>query len=100
MRAMFPARSISRARSDRSSECVEVVRCDDLGDLVRVDARVRREVAGSGEVLRLPIPPRQRLVGDALDERLQEPVLAALGREGVRVEVEELLADEVVEKRP
>ena len=72
---------------------------DDLGDLVRIDARVLGKVGRGGEMLRLPISPRERLVGDSLDERLQEPVLAALRRERIVVEVQELLADEVVEKR-
>ena len=60
-----------------------------------LDARYR----GGGEVLRLAVAARQRLVRDALDERLDEPVLAALGRARVGVQHEHLLARERREHR-
>ena len=73
---------------------VEVVRCDHLGDLVRVDARIRREVLGCREMTNASIAARDRLVGHALDECLQEPELSAFGGEGICVHGEQLLAHE------
>jgi hypothetical protein len=37
-------------------------------------------------VLHLPVPPGERLIGDALHEGLEEPVLATLGRAGIGLE--------------
>jgi hypothetical protein len=73
---------------------IQEVSGDDLGDLVRVDAGVSREVRRGGEVLRLPITSAERLVRDPLHERLQEAVLASLGRAGIGVEHEHLLPHE------
>ena len=78
---------------------IEQVRGDHLRDLVGVDARLPREVRGRGEVLRLAVAPAQRLVRDALDEGLDESVLAALGRARIGVEDEHLLAHERGEQR-
>ena len=58
---------------------VEVVRCDHLCDLVGVEAGVVGEVARRGEMARASVAPGDGLVGDALDERLEEAELAALG---------------------
>jgi hypothetical protein len=74
---------------------VEVVRRDHLGDLVGVQAGLLREVARGGEVLRLAVAAGEGLVGDALDECLEEPVLAPLGGAGVRVEEEKPLRTRV-----
>jgi hypothetical protein len=46
-----------------------------------------------------PLAPRQRLVCDPLDERLEKPVLAALRRTRVGVDGEELLANERFQHR-
>ena len=47
----------------------------------------------------LPLPTRQRVVGDPPDEVLEESVLAVLRRPGVGVEREHLLAHERREER-
>ena len=74
--------------------CVEVVHGDHLGDLVRIDAGLGGEEGGDGQVAGPPVAPRDRLVRDALDERLQEAELSALGRERVGLDGEQLLAHE------
>ena len=60
-------------------ECVEVVSGDHLRDLVGLDPRLLREIDGGAQVLRLPVVSRKGLVGDPLDQRLEEAVLPALG---------------------
>ena len=52
----------------------------------------RLEVAGGREVPRAAVAPGERPVGDLADKRLHEPVLAALGRPRVDLEVEQLAA--------
>ena len=52
------------------------------------------EEAGRRQMARPAVAPRDRLVGDALDERLQEAELAPLGRERIGLDREQLLADE------
>ncbi len=59
---------------------VEVMGGDDIDDLVLLGAPGRRERnVGGSEVLGLALLLRDRLVGDVLDDVLQERVLAALG---------------------
>ena len=78
---------VARVRLDRArvrvvrlgAVGVEQVRGDHLGDLVGVDPGALRQVARRREVLRLAIAARERLVGDTLDQRLDEAVLPALG---------------------
>ncbi len=62
---------------------VEVVRRDHLGDLVGIDPGIGCQEACRREVARPAVAPRDRLVGDALDERLQEAELPALRRERI-----------------
>src|SRR5450759_590257 len=57
------------------------------------------EEAGGSEMAGLSVAPCERVVGDLADERLDESVLAALGRAGVGLEREELAADEGAEAR-
>ena len=54
---------------------------------------------GGGEVPRLPLALRERLVGDVADEVLEEAVLAVLGRARIGLDAEDLLADERGEQR-
>ena len=58
---------------------VEVMRRDDLGDLVVLGAPGGREELRGREVLGLALPPGDRLVGDAPHDVLEERVLPALG---------------------
>ena len=67
---------------------------DDLDDLLLGDAEARLEVSGGGQVAALPVAARERLVGDAADEVLEEAVLAALGGARVGLDAEHLLANE------
>ena len=64
-----------------------VMRGDHLGDLIRVEPRVALQVRRGREMPSLALPSRQRVVGDALDERLEEAVLAALRRARVGLDV-------------
>src|SRR5215208_4225109 len=73
---------------------VEIVRGDDLDCLVLVRARKREQELSRREVLRLALPPRDRLVGHPLDEVLNERVLAVLRRARIRLDREQLLAHE------
>ena len=50
------------------------------------------EVAGGGEVPRPAVAEAQRGVGDLADERLDERVLAALGRARVDLDVDQVAA--------
>ena len=50
-------------------------------------------------MLRLALLLRERLVGDALHEVLQEPVLPAFGGSGIRLYLQDLLAHERGEQR-
>ena len=54
---------------------------------------------GGGEVAGAALLPRERLVGDVPDQVLEEAVLAVLGRTGVGLQGEHLLADERSEQR-
>ena len=79
----------------RVRHCLErghVVRGDDLDDLVLLGAEGVREELRRGEVLRLALAARERFVCDALDDVLQERVLAALGRQRIGLDGEDLLA--------
>ena len=76
-------------------ERVEVVLGDDRGDLIAF-ARLL-EVPRHRQVPRLAIAARQCLVGDRAHERLHESVLASLRREPVRVDLEDLFADQLLE---
>ena len=78
---------------------VEIVRGDHLGDLVRVDARVRGEKARRRKVARPAVAPGDRLVGDPLHERLQERELPSLGRERIGLDREQLLPHEARHER-
>ena len=69
----------------------EVVAGERAGELIGPE---RLEEAGGGEVAGLAVAPGERVVGDLPDERLDEGVLAALGRAGVGLEGEELAPDE------
>jgi hypothetical protein len=73
---------------------VEVVRRDDLRDLVFLGAPGRGEEAGRSQVLRLTVSPRERLVGDALDDVLKERVLTSLRRARIGLDGEDLLAEQ------
>ena len=57
------------------------------------------EEAGGGEMAGLAVAPRERVVGDLANERLDESVLAALRRAGVGLEGKELAPDEGAEAR-
>src|SRR5581483_781428 len=81
-------------RLGRGPVRVEVVGGDDLDDLVLLRAPDGRQVACGGEVLLLPLPPRDRLVGDVADDVLEERVLAALGRPRIGLNPEHLLTHE------
>ena len=72
----------------------EVVRRDDLDDLVLVLRERSAQVRGGREVPRAALPLRERLVGDVAHEVLEEAVLAVLGRARVGLHAEHLLADE------
>ena len=76
----------------------EAVRGEDLDDLVLFgkggfEMLRRREVAGAA------LLPRERLVGDVANEVLEEPVMAVLGRARIRLDGEDLLADQRLEER-
>jgi len=71
---------------------------DDLDELVLV-APEREQEPGGREVLRLPLAKRQRLVGDALDDVLEEGVLATLGRARVGLDGEDFLPEQRGEQR-
>ena len=75
---------------------VEVVRGDHLRDLVGVGTRVLGQEARDGEVACATVAPRDRLVGDPLDEGLEEPEMASLRRERVGVDRQQLLSNEAV----
>ena len=74
----------------------EVVAGQRAGQLVVAERLV---VARRGEVPRAPVAPRERAVGDLADERLDEPVLAALRRARIALDVEQLAPDEVAQAR-
>ena len=78
---------------------IEIVRGDHFRDLVLVEARLPLEEARGCEMARLSVAPCERVVRDALDERLQEAVLAPLRRARVGLDREQLLAHERVEDR-
>ena len=77
----------------------EVVRRDDLDDFVLVLRKCSTQVSGGGEVPGATLLLRERLVGDMPNEVLQEAVLAVLGRAGVGLHTEHLLACEGDEHR-
>ena len=68
------------------------MRGDDAGKLVVSE---RFKVVGGGQVLRAPVWPRKRRVGDFSDEALEKPVLPTLWRAWVDVDRQELFANEV-----
>ena len=78
---------------------IEVVGRYDFDDLILLRTPGRRQEPGSGQMLRLALLLRDRLVRDVLDDVLQERVLAALGRAWVGLDREDLLADERDEQR-
>src|SRR5262249_24935423 len=73
----------------RRVERGQVVRGDDLDGLV-LERRALEERSG-GEVPRLAVGLRQRVVGDLAEQILEEAVLPVLGRAGVGLEPEDLL---------
>ena len=73
------------------------MRGDDLDDLL-LDQRLLEE-RGGGEVPRLAVGLRERLVGDLAQQVLEEAVLAVLGRARVGLDAEDLLAGERGEDR-
>jgi hypothetical protein len=98
-----PLRSPSQGKTRLAGQCVrlgtfgrvrvgrQVVSGEGSGELVRPEAF---EEAGRSEVTDLAVAPRQRPVRDLADERLDERVLAALGRSRVGVQHEQLAPDE------
>ena len=76
----------------------EVVGGDDLDHLVVVCERLD-QVLGGREVADPPFALRKCLVRDVAHEVLEEPVLPVLGRTGVCLNPEHLLADERTEER-
>ena len=64
--------------------------------LVVADALV---VARHGQVPRATVAARERAVGDLLDQRLDEPILAALRRSRVGLDLEQLAADQGAQPR-
>ena len=71
---------------------VQVVRREDAGDLVIVEAF---EIARRRQVPRAAVPAREGPVRDLSDEPMDEAVLPALRRPRVHVELEELAPDEI-----
>ena len=61
-----------------SFERVQIMPCDDLGDLLAVVGEGRTQVRCDREVARLAVAPGQRLVGDLALQALAEVVVAAL----------------------
>ena len=78
---------------------VEVVSGDDLDDLVLLRAPCRCEELSGCEVLGLPLASRDRLVGDPLDDVLEERVLPPLGRPGISLHRKDLLTEKAAEQR-
>jgi hypothetical protein len=76
---------------------LEQVRGDDLCDFVL--AQGGSEVLGGGEVLGASVALRQRLVGDAADDVLEEAVLTVLRRPRIRLQSQQLLSDEAGQER-
>ena len=74
----------------------EVVAGEGAGGLVGPEAL---EETGRGEVTGLAVTLGEGVVGDLADERLDEPVLAALGRARVGLEGQELAPDERAQAR-
>ena len=75
------------------------MRRDHFDDLALVRARQGLEELRGAEVLGLALSLRERLVGDVAHDVLEECVLAALGRAGVCLDRENLLAYERAEER-
>ncbi len=73
---------------------LEVVRGDHLGDLLLVRADAGFELGRDAQMAFLPFLARQRVVGDLLEQGMQESVLAALGRARVDFDDENFLRDE------
>jgi hypothetical protein len=78
----------------RGAEGVEVVRGDDLDDLVLLRAPDGGEVLRGRQMFLLPLALRDRLVGDVPDDVLQKRILTPLGRARVGLDREHLLAEE------
>jgi hypothetical protein len=70
-----------------------------LGDIAQLARPGVTQQPSRGDVARLAVASRQRSVGDRPQQRLQEGVLAALGRAGIVVAREELLGHEPVQQR-
>ena len=75
------------------------VRGDDLHELVVPLLPLLLQIRGGRNVPRLALLPRQCLVGDLAQEILEEAVLPALGRAGIRLEREDLLPHERHQQR-
>jgi hypothetical protein len=73
---------------------IEVVGRDDLDDLLLPGRPDLLQIPRRSEMALLAVLARQRLVGDPLQQILEEGVLAALGRAGIRLEGKDLLAHE------
>ena len=71
---------------------VEVVGRDDLHDLVLIDRGAK--VRSGSQVTRLAFALRHRVIGDLLDQILEESVLPPVGQERVDRDREDLLANE------
>lgn len=72
----------------------EVVRGDGSDELRVLEAL---EVLGDLQMLGVAVGPAEPAVGHFADDALHEPVLAPLGRSGVVVDLEQLLADDARE---
>jgi hypothetical protein len=102
-----PGEHLARPCLDRRSICVlgrrlvglDKVRRDDLDHLMPGGPERLLEVGGRGQVARLPLPLGERLVGNALEQVLEEAVLAALGRTRIGLQRQHLLAHEAADSR-
>ena len=77
---------------------VDEVSGDHGDDLFPVTGEDRPQVGGDGEVARLAITSRQRLVGDLAEQILGEAVTAPLGRQRVGRDLEHLAADQLAQR--
>ena len=77
---------------------VEVVRGNDLGNLVFIGERIR-QVCSSGEMACAALLLRKRLVRDVAHEVLEKAVLAVLRRRWIGLNAQDLLARKRAKKR-
>ena len=77
----------------------DVMRCDDLDHIVFVAGERAAEVLGCGQMTGAPLTLGERLVGDVAHEVLEEGVLPVLGRAGLCLHAEHLLARKSREQR-